>query len=132
MPSWYMDYWSIYIPLWLNIKLARFFLRLPRVADLHSTLIKYKEFNRQLHPSLSEIYIPLWLNIKLDLIFISLLEVHLHSTLIKYKVKNISKYLIRTMQIYIPLWLNIKISLKAYEVCSKGHLHSTLIKYKGW
>ena len=58
---------KIYIPLWLNIKSSKIKEVQKEVIYLHSTLIKYKEFQ-----SLKK----------------TIILKHLHSTLIKYKVNT--------------------------------------------
>ena len=101
---------KIYIPLWLNIKKSYISC---------SVAIPWW------------IYIPLWLNIKgFKGLLKKIVMIYLHSTLIKYKVRELLGVPLIVLSIYIPLWLNIKYTVFSSKIQFYFYLHSTLIKYK--
>ena len=76
------------------------------------------------------IYIPLWLDL-LSNLFLNLYSIlqNLHSTMVRFIIKNWLLSIVSSTTIYIPLWLDLLLIIIYTKSKVKIYLHSTMVRF---
>ena len=83
--------YSIYIPIWIDLKA-------PRAVLLYAIL--------------ADIYIPIWIDLKaMKLAALLHGQAHLHSNMDRFERVITMKAIVKNDRIYIPIWIDLKLEL---------------------
>ena len=122
---------DIYIPIWLDLLLKRYYQQKNEINNLHSNMVRFiikvGTYATGSADTFTFQYGQIYYEIKED--EAKKEDTNLHSNMVRFIIKTLFIITVLKKYIYIPIWLDLLLASVAVVIVQRFYLHSNMVRF---